>query len=245
VPFYVAGVLASVNAVVAIVRVPETKARAQVAHAGAQVAHQGAQVAHLGTRGRRHAATPMLRRLAIVGFITTVAFTAFESTFALLGHRRFGFTEGSTAAVFLGIGLVLVVVQGGAYARLVTHFGVHRLYVVGVAMLVVGLALASIAEAWAVLVAALFMLSVGQGVASPSVTTLVTEFAPAERRGEALGFQQSAGAVGRIVGPPAAGLMYDHVGIWSPYAAAAGLCTVAVVALVTWGMHRPVTGAAV
>lgn len=232
VPFYVAGVLASINAVAAIVRVPETKA----AHAGPR--HSG----HLGVR--RAALSPVLRQLAMVGFVTTVAFTAFESTFALLGDHRFGLTEASAAAVFLGVGLVLVTVQGGAYGRLVERFGVHSLYVGGVALLVVGLALTSVAVVWPVLIAALFFLSVGQGIASPSITALVTEYAPAERRGEALGYQQSAGSIGRILGPPAAGWMFDHSGIWSPYAAAAGLCAVAVVMLVGWGMHRAVTATA-
>jgi hypothetical protein len=55
-----------------------------------------------------------LRRLAIIGFITVVAFTAFEATFSLFADRRFGLTEASSAAVFLGVGLVLVAVQGGA-----------------------------------------------------------------------------------------------------------------------------------
>jgi DHA1 family tetracycline resistance protein-like MFS transporter len=121
---------------------------------------------------------------------------------------------------------------------------VHHLYVVGVGVLVVGLALTSAATVWPVLIAALFFLSVGQGIASPSITSLVSEYAPPAQRGEALGYQQSAGAIGRIVGPPAAGWMFDHTGIWSPYAAAAGLCAVAVVLLVSWGVHRPVTAPA-
>jgi multidrug resistance protein len=230
VPFYVAGVLASINAVAALVRVPETKAA------------RSASGHHERTRGG--ALSPILRQLALVGFVTTVAFTAFESTFALLGDKRFGLTESSTAAVFLGVGLVLVAIQGGAYGGLVERFGVHHLYVVGVGVLVVGLALTSVATVWPVLIGALFFLSVGQGIASPSITSLVTEYAPPAQRGEALGYQQSAGAIGRIVGPPAAGWMFDHSGIWSPYAAAAGLCALAVVLLVSWGVHRAVTAPA-
>ena len=68
----------------------------------------------LAAAAREAPDTPVLRHLALVGFITIVAFTAFEATFALFGDRRFGLTEASTAAVFLGVGLVLVVIQGGA-----------------------------------------------------------------------------------------------------------------------------------
>ena len=225
VPFYVAGVLALINAVAAIIRLPETK----VAGGPLQPVR----------RGRRHAATPALRQLAIVGFVTTVAFTAFEATFSLLGDRRFGFTEKDTAFVFVGIGLVLVALQGGAYGKLVNKFGVHSLYVGGLVLLALGLAAVSVATVWPVLIAALFLLSVGQGCASPSITSLVSEHAPPHRRGEAMGFQQSAGAIGRIVGPPMAGWMFDTTGIWSPYVAAAVLCAGAVVLLVVWGFQRP------
>ncbi|MGB8862090.1 MAG: MFS transporter [Ilumatobacteraceae bacterium] len=225
VPFYVAGVLALVNAGAAMVRLPETRKPSAIDRPAATSA--------------RHALTPALRQLAIVGFVTTVAFTAFEATFSLLGDRRFGLTEGGTAFVFLGVGLVLVAVQGGGYGKLVEKFGLNALYVGGVGLLVLGLAAVSVATVWPVLIFALFLLSVGQGCASPSITSLVSEHAPPHRRGEAMGFQQSAGAVGRIVGPPAAGWMFDHTGVWSPYAAAAALCGVAVLLLFTWGFHRP------
>ncbi|MFM2077968.1 MAG: hypothetical protein RJA49_1858 [Actinomycetota bacterium] len=233
VPFYVAGVLASINAVVAIIRVPETKA-------------PGVPGAARPPRGSRmHALSPVLRRLALVGFVTTVAFTAFEATFALLGHHRFGFGEKGTAFVFLGVGIVLVVIQGGLYGHLAKQYGVHSLYVGGVALLVVGLVLLAVAQAWLLLAISLFFLAVGQGVASPSITTLVSEYAPAERRGEAMGFQQSATAMGRIIGPPVAGWMFDHVGEWSPYAMGAGLCAAALLLLLGWGLHRPTSGSAV
>jgi DHA1 family tetracycline resistance protein-like MFS transporter len=228
IPFYVAGTLALINAIAAVFRVPETK-RIQAPRREA--------AAPATAKSRPHALSPMLRQLAFIGFVT---FTAFEATFALLGHHRFGFGEKGSAFVFLGVGLVLVIVQGGAYGGMVKKYGVHGLYVAGVGLLVVGLGLMAVATVWAVLAAALLVLSVGQGVASPSITTLVSEYAPAERRGEAMGFQQSANAIGRIAGPPVAGWMFDHVGMWSPYAAAAVLCAVSFALLISWGVHRPV-----
>jgi DHA1 family tetracycline resistance protein-like MFS transporter len=225
VPFYVAGVLASINAVAAIVRLPETR-----------LARDRVRRPFLSTPS-----TPILRHLAVIGFTTVVAFTAFEATFSLFGDRRFGLTEASSAAVFLGVGLVLVAIQGGAYGRLVERFGTPRLFAIGLSMLIAGLALTAVAKVWPVLIIALLLLSVGQGCASPSMTSLVTQHAPADRRGEALGFQQSSYAVGRVLGPPAAGAMFDRVGIWSPYLAGSVLCVVAMGLVVTWGLDRRVT----
>ena len=225
VPFYVAGVLASINAIAAMIRLPETRRPLD---------------------GERHTSvkaptSPILRHLAVIGFIAVVAFTAFEATFSLFGDRRFGLTEASSAAVFLGVGLILVAVQGGAYGRLVERFGTERLFVIGLSMLVAGLAVTAVATVWPVLIVALLLLSIGQGCASPSMTSLVTQHAPPERRGEALGFQQSANGVGRVLGPPAAGAMFDRVGIWSPYLAGSVLCAVAIGLAVTWGIDRRMT----
>jgi MFS family permease len=97
---------------------------------------------------------------------------------------------------------------------------------------------AATAIVWPVLILALLLLSVGQGVASPSITTLVTENAPPDRRGESLGFQQSANGLGRVLGPPVAGAMFDRIGIWSPYLAGSVLCAVALGLAVTWGLDR-------
>ncbi|CAN5546878.1 tetracycline resistance MFS efflux pump [soil metagenome] len=226
VPFYVAGAIALINAVAAMVRLPETRV---------EVASERAVPARLFSRS---AINPALRQLAVVGFVTTMAFTAFESTFGLLGRHRFGFGERGSAFVFLGVGVVLVAIQGGLYGRLAARFGIHALYASGVAVLIVGLSTVSFATVWPTLLIACALLAVGQGIASPSITSLVSEIAPPARRGEAMGYQQSSYSIGRIVGPPAAGWMFDHAGIWSPYGAAAGLCAVALVLLLRWGVHR-------
>jgi predicted MFS family arabinose efflux permease len=228
VPFYVAGVLATINAIAAIIRLPETRLPGE----------------RVRRRGFTTPTSSVLRHLAIVGFITVVAFTAFEATFSLFGDRRFGLTEASSAAVFLGVGLVLVGIQAGAYGRLVKRYGTQRLFAVGLGMLVTGLAVTSVAKVWPVLIIALLLLSIGQGCASPSLTSLVTQHAPPERRGEALGFQQSSNAVGRVLGPPAAGAMFDRIGIWSPYLAGSVLVALALGLVVTWGLAGRMSDAA-
>ena len=41
--------------------------------------------------------SPVLRRLALIGFLTTLSFAAFEATFSLFGKRRFDLTESGTS----------------------------------------------------------------------------------------------------------------------------------------------------
>ena len=228
VPFYVAGVLASINAVAAIIRLPETKRTAAPAR----------------RRGFALPEQPALRRLAIIGFLTTFAFVAFEATFSLFGSARFDLTEGSTAAVFLGIGIVLVLVQGGGFAKLAERVGVPRLYAASLVVVAVGLVVTGVSRVWPLLVLGLFLVSVGQGVASPSLTEMVNREAGDERRGEAMGFQQSSYAMARVVGPPLAGSAFDRLGVWSPMVLGGVVTGVAAVMVVGWGMHRSSPGGA-
>jgi DHA1 family tetracycline resistance protein-like MFS transporter len=74
-------------------------------------------------------------------------------------------------------------------------------------------------------------LSLGQGISGPSGSALVAELAPVERRGEAIGYQQSSAAFGRIAGPVMAGVLFDHVGISAPFIVSGVLIALAVAAV--------------
>jgi MFS family permease len=49
----------------------------------------------------------------------------------------------------------------------------------------------------------------------------------ADGRGSALGLQQSAGALGRIIGPLLAGVLFGRVAVGAPYLVAAALALAA------------------
>jgi len=99
----------------------------------------------------------------------------------------------------------------------------------GLVVVALGLFTLSSATTWPVLFVSLAVLAIGQGVATPSLTSLVAEAAPEERRGEALGYQQSAGALARIVGPVAAGAIFDGIGVGAPYILGGALVLLAVI----------------
>jgi multidrug resistance protein len=224
VPFYVAGAIAGVNAIVAIFRLPETKPATTRVRVKAE---------------RRGALSPALRRFAVVGFLSSLGFAGFEATFSLWGKENvnFGFTSGTASLVFVFVGITLVAVQGGLIGPLTAQLGSRKLLRVGLSLVAVGLLLLSVATSWVVLFIALLLLSVGQGFASPSGSSLVAELAPVERRGEAMGYQQSSAAFGRIAGPVLAGVLFDQIGISTPFAVS-GVLMVAAIAAV-WSVTRP------
>ena len=202
IPFYVAGTLALINAVAAIIRIQETR-----------VPNKAAPTTrvHVPFRKRRYGA------LAGVGFFSMLAFSGFEATFSLFGGARFNLTEASTAVVFLGVGVVMSAVQGSLIGPLTSRFGSLQLLRNGLVLVSIGLLFLGAAVIWPTMIVALLFMVVGAGISNPSLTALVADSAHEDRRGEALGIQQSASALARVIGPPLAGLAFDHVGIGAPF----------------------------
>lgn len=213
-PFYVAGTVAFINGCVAIVRLPETHHQRREKHAVKTSVH-----------------SKELWRLVIVAFIAIAAFSGFEATFALLAKSRFDLNEAGIAVVFVCIGVVLVAVQAGIVRPVGARIGVRRSVSVGLAFNAAGLAVLAFAEIWVVLVPALLLLTIGQGLTAPNFTAMVSSGVSPQQRGEALGFQQSASALARVGGPALAGFLFHHIGIPAPYLVAAALCGVGLVTL--------------
>ena len=212
VPFYVAGVLASINAVAAIIRLPETK----------KVHVEQPVVAHVPRQ--RH-----ITSFVLIGFFSVLPFAGFEATFSLFGGNRFNLTEASTAGVFLVVGLLMAAVQGALIGPLTEKFGSLALLRTGQVLVALGMLFLGAAVIWPVLIVALVLMVIGAGIASPSLTTLVANSAPESMRGEVLGFQQSSNALARVVGPPLAGLAFDHIGVGAPFTLGAAVYLVAIV----------------
>ncbi|MFZ9929899.1 MAG: MFS transporter [Ilumatobacteraceae bacterium] len=213
VPFYVAGTVALVNAVVALVRLPETRP----------------VEARVAARTQRESDSGRVRLwgLAVAGFTAIVAFSGFESTFSLLAGDRFDLTEAGVAAVFVGVGLVLVGVQTSLVRPVNSRWGTERSVQAGLVLNTAGLVVLALAEQWPLLIVALGLLTIGQGLVTPNLSALVSGRVPDHRRGEALGFQQGVNAVGRVAGPALAGVLYDHVSLGAPYLVGGALCGVA------------------
>ena len=218
IPFFVAGTVALMNAIVAWKRLPETRP-AHVREAAREAAKNDV------------VAKVRLWGLAIAGFTAIVAFSGFEATFSLLAGDRFRLTEGGVAAIFVGIGIVLVGVQGGLIRPINAKLGTQRSLQVGLVLNSAGLFVLSAAKNWPLLLVALALLTVGQGLVTPNLSSLVSGRVPDHRRGEALGFQQGVNAVGRVAGPALAGVLYDHISIGSPYLVGGALCGIALVVI--------------
>jgi len=184
-----------------------------------------------GRRGRVAALVeelgrPGIRRLLACYFLSVLAFSAMEATFALLARERYRLDRQHVNYVFAYIGVLVVVVQGGLVGPLTRRFGEVRLLVAGAFLQALALVALPYAPGNAGLLAACVPLAAGSGLTQPALAALLSRFARAEDQGGTLGIGQSASAFARILGPEAGTWTYSR---WPavPYVAGAGLMAVA------------------
>ncbi len=176
-----------------------------------------------------------IRPLLIGVLLLNLAFAGLQSNFAVFTDSRFGFGPTQIAFVFAFIGLMAVIMQGFLIRRLVPMFGEARLAITGMALMTVGFALIALVPAGWMLFPAVAILSIGSGMATPSLTSLISRRVSPQEQGGVLGGTQALTSLTMIVGPLVAGLLFDAVGPASPYLAGALLiasaCAVLFVAL--------------
>lgn len=161
--------------------------------------------------------------LILVSFIFFLAFSAMESTFALLMEAELGGGARETGYLFTGLGLVIAVTQGIVVGRLVDRIGERGTLLVGLSVLATGLMATGTAvqPLWVVL--GTVGIATGNGLVTPSVTTLISRISDDEHQGLALGLNASAGSAARIVGPAGAGVAFETLGPGVPMIIASGV----------------------
>jgi MFS transporter, DHA1 family, tetracycline resistance protein len=221
-PGYIAAGLSLIALILGIWLLPETR------KAGA--------AGHLRRRLFDYAATAKVLRTPVVGilvlafFLSTFAFGGLETTLSFvnqilltgldvsshvqhnLSREAFRAAEGKNFLIFAYVGLVLGIIQGFVYRRLVRRVGEARFLRLGVILLAVGL-LGGVAvlytwqdmsgEAVRITFGLLVMTVavIGFAFMNPSIQSLISRRTDAMRQGEMLGVNQSMGSLARVLGP--------------------------------------------
>jgi len=170
---------------------------------------------------------PRLVPLLAIGLLVVTGFAGFEVTFAQFLHGRLALPHSRVSFVFVYVGVLAAIVQGGLVGRLSRRFGEARLVVAGLLAVSLGCAAIAATHRLATLLAVLVVVSFGTGVVMPSLSSLVSRAAGAADQGAALGAFQSVGSLARVVGPFAAEVALGRWGLAAPPLAAAVLALLA------------------
>jgi len=150
-------------------------------------------------------------------FLFLTAFSGMEFTLTFLAFERLGYTSMQNAYLFIFIGFILAMVQGGYVRRKAHEVGEKKMAMQGLIALIPGLIMIGLAYSNAMLYGGLFFLAVGSSLIIPCLTTLVTLYTPAQEQGRSVGIFRSLGALARVIGPISAAIIYYKYGSAAPY----------------------------
>ncbi len=224
-PFFFAAALAAINVVLLYFILPESLSKEYRSRP-----HERTKLAEVFQHGHGR----LFGTIVVTYFFTITGFAIMTTLFALLTEKRFGYDARQTGYIFGFIGIISVILQGGLIGRLVKMFGETVLARTGLLFLAVSMVLLPLVHTLALLLTVCGMIAVANGLVNPTLNGLASQMIDRSWQGRALGLMQSAGSVGRLVGPLLGGwlLMFDLSLPLSRYArtplfASAGLLLVA------------------
>lgn len=197
-PYLFAGGLAFLNSIFIATILPETRKIAS---------HQKFSLIDLKTL-KKISQNPQLKKLVLLFFATTLAFSLMQGIFAIYTKDMFNWNQKQVGYFFAYIGLVSVFSQGYLIRKLVDKFSETRL-----------LKTALFIRSGAFLIYALLVqpalfylgglaMALGMGIFNPTVQSLISKKAHESEQGLVLGVSQSFGSLARTFGPIIGGLLY-------------------------------------
>jgi MFS transporter, DHA1 family, tetracycline resistance protein len=200
-PFWFAAVVALANGMAAIALLPEPKEHAD------RLQNLGdAREVWSGSFGR------WLVFLVATYFVAIAGFAIVTMIYPQVSNRRFNLTQSQISWIFVALGLVGALIQGGAIGRLVKRFGDYKLAVVGLAVMAASMMLMPLGTTIPLFLLFTIGLAIGNSLSQPTINAMASKAAHAGVQGRVLGTLQSAGSLGRVCGPAVGGFLLarDH-----------------------------------
>lgn len=183
---------------------------------------------------------PIVGIFLIVFLIFNFTFSGFTNTLTVFVINKFSTDPLNVAGILLVSGVVSSVVQGGLIGRLDVKFGDKKLLMAGLIILAFGLVLFFLAPSFWMIYLIISIISVGIGLISPTINSLISKNVSPMEIGEVFGVNTSLSSLMTVLGPLWAGLVYDYVRPSAPYWIGAILLIIAFI-LISRLKLKPVT----
>jgi DHA1 family tetracycline resistance protein-like MFS transporter len=150
--------------------------------------------------------------LILIFFVVNLASSIQQGNFALWTQKTFNYGPTQNGWLFAYIGIIAVLVQLKFLPFLTKKFNEKNILYISLVFLFLGLVLIPLIPTPIFLYVSLFFLPFGMGLSNPTIQALASENVPKEEYGGTLGFLQSAGSLGRIIGPIVGGIIFQSLG---------------------------------
>ena len=195
VPMFAAAGLAGANWIHAALSLPEPPVRARLSDPA---------------RPAGALRVPLVRRLCVANFVFSLAVTQLETMFAFYMGDRFGYDAREVAVLLIAMAVLMGAIQGGGMKALAARWSERSLATVGSLLLTAGFLALPLAPSVALLLVPLALCAVGRAILQPALMSMVSLAAQAGARGSVMGTFQASASLARVLGPIAAGWLYDR-----------------------------------
>lgn len=175
---------------------------------------------------RKVAKHPVLIRFCLFIFLVSTTGALMDPVTPLLVGERYHWGPRHMGYIFIIVGLVIAIVQGGLVGRIVKTVGEKNMVRTAFASIILGLALIIYTPVPYGVVIGLCFTGVGTTLFTTGISALASHRAAPTERGLVMGVVQSMQSLGRSTGPLFAGSLYV---VWNglPFAVGIGLVTIA------------------
>jgi DHA1 family tetracycline resistance protein-like MFS transporter len=196
-PFWFGAGLAFLNAIAVLLILPEPEKHVKRSEAAIPA---GTDVVDQTGQG----GIPIL---VVTYFVAIAGFAIVTMIYPQVLDRRFTLTPAQISLVFVFLGLVGAFIQGGAIGRMARRFGDYKLAAAGLLLMAISMVIMPFAHNIPLFLLFTFGLAAGNSLAQPTLMAMASRLAASTAQGRVIGTVQSAGSLGRVVGPSAGGFM--------------------------------------
>jgi MFS transporter, DHA1 family, tetracycline resistance protein len=196
-PFWFGAGLAFLNAIAVLLFLPEPEKHVKRSDVSTPVAADAGN--QTGLDG--------IALLVVTYFVAIAGFAIVTMIYPQVLDRRFTLNTSQISMVFVFLGLVGAFIQGGAIGRLAKRFGDYKLAGAGLLLMAISMLLMPLAQNMGLFLLFTFGLAVGNSLAQPTLMAMASRLAATTAQGRVIGTVQSAGSLGRVVGPLSGGVM--------------------------------------
>lgn len=197
-PFFVGAAMAFLAFLLVILVLPES-------HTPGPAARQPMHPAPGALRQTFLSATGLL---LVLVFVTSFGTAGFQGVMGLYGADKLGLDTRQVGAMWMLMGAILILVQGGLTGPLARRFGEMPLILAGLGGCAMGLVGLSLAADYPTTLLALAWFTVALALMGPPLNACISALAGAHQ-GTAMGLNSAASSLGKVVGPLSAGYLYE------------------------------------
>ncbi|KAG1656934.1 Major facilitator superfamily domain-containing protein 10 [Nymphon striatum] len=150
-----------------------------------------------------------LKKIGLVYFLYLFLYSGLEFTLTFLTHMRFNYSSMDQGKMFLFMGIVMIIAQGGFVRRIPPGKEIMAA-IMGLILIIPSFILIGIAFNSKIFYFGLFLYALSTSCVVPCLTTVASSCGSVGEKGTVMGIFRSIGALARAIGP-----IFASIGYWS------------------------------